>query len=134
MKKINRRVYNVLNEALGTIKREKHVDIYTINDGVFLDEDAPLEYGVNWCAMGTQSVERTREYVKDLAHAADIAEALTSLELVVDWTQNDVKLKDDMKEEWKEWLPKFYEIVRLGCAELIEAGIDTMNKKFLEEV
>ena len=132
MKKINVRTGRIISQALGTLREENHLDIYTIKDEI----DEPLVYGVNWCAMGTQTAEATREFAKGLQKAAEIAEALNSLELVVDWNTegSKIQVKEDMREEWKTWLPKFYEVVRLGCADLIEAGIDTMNKKFFEEV
>ncbi len=130
MKKINLRTARLISTALATLRTEYHLDIYTIEDEI----DKPLVYGINWCTMGTQTVEVAKDFAKGLTRATEIAEALNSLELVVEWNAKDVQVKEDLREEWKTWLPKFQEVVRLGCAELIEAGINTMNKKFFEEV
>ena len=128
MKKINIRTENIILNALGTLRAEKHLNIYTIQD----DVDKPLVYGINWCAMGTQSVEATKVFANDLVQATKIAEALNSLELVTDWNSNRAHIKEDMMEEWEEWLPKFYEVIKLADADLIEAGIDTMSRKFFD--
>lgn len=128
MKTINVRTGRIISNALSGLREEYHLNVYTLDE----EENKPLVYGVNWCAMGTQTAATAKEFAQGLMHAVEIAEALNSLELVIDWEGDDVKVKEDMREEYKAWLPKFYEVIKLGSAELIEAGIDTLNKKFFE--
>lgn len=123
---INRRVYHILTEALRESCDGKHMSIYSVSGD---DGDSPLVFGVNWSAMGTQSTDFTKEFASNLVQATKIAQSLNELNLTLDWLE-DVKLKDDKKDEWKEWLPKFYKVVELADVDLIEAGIHTMYAKF----
>ena len=91
---INRLQKAILDNAL-RVYSDKHSNINILpTNGTFAD-DEPLVFGVNWGAWGTQDTETTKVFAKHLKQAAELADELTKLRLVVDYITEPNKVELD---------------------------------------
>lgn len=116
-----------LEYALNTLERElEGIHLYTITGDTYDDRKAgqPLQWGVNWSAMGTKSVEETKKFAQSLMEATEICELVNSLEIL------DKAIEDD-KEYTHDQFIRECEIIQ----KLLLVGVaDYINMWFDKEV
>lgn len=101
MRKISYTDVRILKDILGEIEN-RGVNIYEITN------DEYLEFGVNWSAFGTQSVEQPISFMNDLQTAVNIATKINNLKLKVIYEnvesfnnkEDYLKRKDKIKKEY----------------------------------
>lgn len=77
--------YDILKRALRELtKYDKYIEIIADSRG-----DKPLEFKVNWFAVGAQTPEVTSVFASALMAASGCAEFLNSLELKIDWGKEE---------------------------------------------
>ena len=77
--------YDILKRALRELtKYDKYIEI--IADP---RDDKPLEFKVNWSAIGAQTPEVTSVFASALMAASGCAEFLNSLKLKIDWKKEE---------------------------------------------
>jgi len=123
---ISRRMNYLLENALREALRDQHIEVYSLND---FDLEAPQHYGVNWCAMGTKPVEDAKVYAKWLERAAEIAEALNKLEIVVDYLE-ETHVLEEKKAEWPKWTVSFIHAIETADADIIKSAIEKTYRVF----
>lgn len=87
---ITRNEKRALDSAINYMNRRLEVNVEAMNDFEAFSEKMPIEWGVNWCAKGTQSAEEAVKYAANLTRAARMARALTALKIVEDWDGGEV--------------------------------------------
>ena len=115
--KINEIRYDVLRSALNVFSREKHFEIYAMNDIPF-GEKKPYIFGVNWSATGTQDAETTRAFAKSLLKATEIVDKLDGLKLERVWDAKDEFIKT--KEAYQYSVQTLAKAIEAGEYKLVE--------------
>lgn len=83
MKEISYTEARILKDILEEIETEG-INIYEITN------DKYLEFGINWSAFGTQSIEKTGSFINDLHRAIDIAKKINNLKLSVNYDKKEI--------------------------------------------
>lgn len=113
--RINKDMMNIVRQAA----RYAFDDI-SVFDLCTWGEDKPIEWGVNWCARGTQDAGAARDYAERLAQAAAIAEMLTGLKMVQAYEQ-DKGLAQVAEKAGIETAERCYKNIELLVTEYIKA-------------
>lgn len=83
--KVNDVRYDVLGTALRKMFFRKAVDVTNI----YASSREPMRFGINWAACGTKTVDEADVFARELRKAMEIAEYLTSLEMVIKYLEDD---------------------------------------------
>lgn len=110
-----------INRALNKIGFELGVDIYVMKE----DWDIPAVFGVNWSAQGTQSTETAKDYAMKIVKAAEIADMLTGMKMVTDYT---LQMKRKDIDGWNEICDRIEEAIYNGDG-IVEL-LDKVNDVF----
>lgn len=110
--RINRTKWNIINTVLNRISRELGVSIYEANSCFNDNMQKPVEFGLNWSACGTQSIEETQQYITKMNEAVGIAKFMNQFELTVDWS-SEIAIDDSNKDFWLAEMERVYKAVKL---------------------
>ena len=78
--------YDILKRALQEfVKYDKYIEFSADSH-----KDKPLEFKINWFAIGAQTPEVTSAFAAVLVAASRCAEYLNSLELKIDWGKAEI--------------------------------------------
>jgi hypothetical protein len=92
---INSTKWSMIRTAVSRISKELDVDIYEFE---VYGQDKPYEWGVNWSAKGTCTVEETLEYATKLTVACEYVKYLNALKIKVDWLAEKTDINDQNRE------------------------------------
>lgn len=109
--KINATKWNMINTALNRISNELGVRITETTSLLFAGQ-TPVEFGLNWSAYGTQSIEDAKKYINSMDEAMGIAKFMNRFELVVDWSEK-IEIDDSNRDFWLAELERVYEAIKL---------------------
>ena len=102
MTKTNSVRVNILKGALREISHKEWKDRIEIYELDFTG--TPIEWGVNWSAMGTVPADEAVRFSKGLTKASSIAQMLTDMEIIIDWDAKEVEIKKEHVQRLKEWV------------------------------
>ena len=111
---INRDRLDILNMALGEYGNTFNEVSVTCERSRF-NREKPLEWKVNWSAIGAVTVEETAKFAAKLARAAEIARALNAMEMIAE-PKDDEELDERFKEnedDAREYYERFIKIVSM---------------------
>lgn len=112
--------WDILRAALQTLQNDTNINIYALND-TFGNVD-PIEWGINWAAMGTQTADATREFANALYNAVDIIEELNSLELNYSYENKGPAINTD---EYHDYVWAIYKLFDYSLFDMI---MDKLNE------
>lgn len=106
---INSTKWNMIKTAVSRISRELGVDIYDYDGGFEVyGQDKPYEWGVNWSAKGTCTIEETLDYATKLQKACEYAKYLNGQEIKVDWSVEKTDINDQNREYFMNQMEILY--------------------------
>ncbi len=79
----------------------------------------PVQFGVNWCAMGTCTVKETKEFAENLRYAASLAETLNRLD--IEYVFDDWKFTD--RQAYKDYMQNIINALKRGSLHGIKEAI-----------
>lgn len=71
-----------LREKLGSLHEVK-VDFHNLFS--YFDKNEKIEIGINWCALGTVTVEETEKFIETLQKACELAKSFKYNGYTIEW-------------------------------------------------
>ena len=107
---INYTKFNMVKTAVNRISDELEVKILPIND--YYDNYEPIEWGVNWSAHGTRTIDEARDYMDKVGQAIWYAKLLTEQKIVVDYNLEKDDINDSNREYFLGQLEFIYDRIK----------------------
>lgn len=122
--KLNRLQWDCLIEAVQRIGVEYDgINIYTTNDRYNKPEEEAIQFGVNWCACGTQTAQNTLDFSKKLMEAATIAQVLNNMGVTYTFDEPELQLDEDT---FRQYCKGIMEMLRLNMADMVVTILSKM--------
>ena len=122
---LNRLQWDTFSYAVQLVCRDLDINIYTLNDRYESRKNQEsLKYGVNWGAFGTQDADTTLAFAAKLQEAAQIAQMLTSMEIIYTYTVEGPEME---KEERMKYVKALVEMIKLQMPEMVVAVLNKME-------
>lgn len=108
---------DVLKSVLNDLNRRKNWSCEVSRKSGCVFDDKPIVWGVNWAAIGTVSIEETREFISQLNIVMLLTDMLNRLEIVIDYDTKDSRIVD--RESFEKAFNTLYPFVEYGLVDVV---------------